>query len=46
MLIGVLLADDHGEIAVYGIPYLEPEITRAELGVPQARSHAEILDRR
>ncbi|MFI9509126.1 exonuclease SbcCD subunit D [Nocardia sp. NPDC052566] len=39
----VLLADDHGEVACYGIPYLEPEITRAELGVPQARSHAEIL---
>lgn len=40
----VLLRDEHGEIACYGIPYLEPEITRAELGVPQARSHAEILD--
>ncbi|MGW0245277.1 exonuclease SbcCD subunit D [Nocardia goodfellowii] len=39
----VLLADAHGEVAFYGIPYLEPEITRAELGVPQARSHAEIL---
>ncbi|MFD4431514.1 exonuclease SbcCD subunit D [Nocardia sp. NPDC058497] len=40
----VLIADAHGEVAFYGIPYLEPEITRAELGVPQARSHAEILD--
>ncbi|MBH0775980.1 exonuclease SbcCD subunit D [Nocardia bovistercoris] len=40
----VLLRDEHGEVAFYGIPYLEPEITRAELGVPQARSHAEILD--
>ncbi|MET7774056.1 exonuclease SbcCD subunit D [Nocardia sp. NPDC005366] len=40
----VLLSDEHGEIAMYGIPYLEPEITRAELGVPQARSHADILD--
>ncbi|WP_431956819.1 exonuclease SbcCD subunit D [Nocardia lijiangensis] len=39
----VVLADKHGEVACYGIPYLEPEITRAELGVPQARSHAEIL---
>ncbi|MEU7764418.1 exonuclease SbcCD subunit D [Nocardia sp. NPDC049190] len=39
----VLLADEHGFVAFYGIPYLEPEITRAELGVPQARSHAEIL---
>lgn len=40
----VLLDDVHGPVAYYGIPYLEPEITRAELGVPQARSHADILD--
>ncbi|WP_024800040.1 exonuclease SbcCD subunit D [Nocardia sp. BMG51109] len=40
----VSLSDEFGEIACYGIPYLEPEITRAELEVPQARSHAEILD--
>ncbi|MCC3317075.1 exonuclease SbcCD subunit D [Nocardia africana] len=40
----VMLADEHGPIACYGIPYLEPEITRTELDVPQARSHAEILD--
>ncbi|MGI5216348.1 exonuclease SbcCD subunit D [Nocardia sp. CA-290969] len=39
----ILLADAHGEVAFYGIPYLEPEICRAELGVPQARSHAEVL---
>ncbi|WP_227980065.1 exonuclease SbcCD subunit D [Nocardia spumae] len=40
----VMLSDEFGPVACYGIPYLEPEITRAELGVPQARSHAEILD--
>ena len=40
----VVLDDDHGPVAFYGIPYLEPEITRTGLGVPQARSHAEILD--
>ncbi|WP_342660708.1 Nuclease SbcCD subunit D [Rhodococcus ruber] len=39
----VLLDDAHGTVAFYGIPYLEPEITRADLGVPEARSHAEIL---
>ncbi|MGQ4598156.1 exonuclease SbcCD subunit D C-terminal domain-containing protein [Nocardia sp. R6R-6] len=39
----ILLQDAHGLVACYGIPYLEPEITRAELDVPQARSHAEIL---
>ncbi len=40
----VLLSDEHGEVAFYGLPYLEPELTRVELGVPQARSHAEIVD--
>ncbi|MFZ2529049.1 MAG: exonuclease SbcCD subunit D [Rhodococcus sp. (in: high G+C Gram-positive bacteria)] len=40
----VILDDDHGPVAFYGIPYLEPEITRAQLGVPTARSHQEILD--
>ncbi|MFC9438421.1 exonuclease SbcCD subunit D [Nocardia sp. NPDC057030] len=39
----ILLDDEHGPVAFYGIPYLEPDITRAELGVPQARSHADIL---
>lgn len=40
----VVVDDQHGPVAFYGIPYLEPEITRAELGAPEARSHAEILD--
>ncbi|MGF7121231.1 metallophosphoesterase family protein [Rhodococcus sp. BE178] len=40
----VLLDDEHGPVAFYGIPYLEPEITRAELDAPHARSHADILD--
>ncbi|NKS64315.1 exonuclease subunit SbcD [Rhodococcus hoagii] len=40
----VVLDDGHGPVAFYGIPYLEPEITRTDLVVPQARSHAEILD--
>ncbi|MCX4096088.1 exonuclease SbcCD subunit D [Nocardia sp. alder85J] len=39
----VLLSDEFGEIACYGLPYLEPEITRVELQVPQARTHADIL---
>ncbi|WP_242471226.1 exonuclease subunit SbcD [Blastococcus sp. TML/C7B] len=29
----VLLSDEHGEVAVYGIPYLEPEVARHELGL-------------
>lgn len=40
----VVLRDEHGPVAFYGIPYLEPEITRTELGVPEARSHQQILD--
>ncbi|CAM3153847.1 exonuclease SbcCD subunit D [Prescottella defluvii] len=40
----VLLDDEYGPVAFYGIPYLEPEITRAELDAPDARSHAAILD--
>lgn len=40
----VVVTDEHGPVAFYGIPYLEPETTRAELGVPSARTHADILD--
>ena len=40
----VVVSDEHGPVAFYGIPYLEPETTRVELGVPTARSHADILD--
>ena len=29
----VLLADEHGEVAVYGLPFLEPEVARHELGL-------------
>jgi exonuclease SbcD len=39
----VLLGDEHGEVAVYGVPYLEPEVARAELGVPDARGSAAVL---
>jgi exonuclease SbcD len=39
----VLLSDEHGEVAVYGLPYLEPEIARHELGLPDARSHEAVL---
>ncbi|WP_188545783.1 exonuclease SbcCD subunit D [Rhodococcoides trifolii] len=39
----VIVEDAHGSVAFYGIPYLEPETTRAELDVPNARSHADVL---
>ena len=48
----VMLADDHGEVAVYGIPYLEPEAVRTDLppdpADPEAeapRGHAGVLGR-
>jgi exonuclease SbcD len=39
----VLLRDAHGEVAVYGLPFLEPEVARFELGMPTARSHEAVL---
>jgi DNA repair protein SbcD/Mre11 len=39
----VLLADEHGDVAVYGLPFLEPEVARFELGLPAARSHEAVL---
>ena len=39
----VLIADEHGDVAVYGLPDLEPEVARFELGLPGARSHEAVL---
>jgi exonuclease SbcD len=39
----VLLSDEHGDVAVYGLPYLEPEVARHELGLHEARSHEAVL---
>ena len=47
----VLLADEHGDVAVYGLPYLEPEAVRTLLppdprGSPELpRGHAGVLGR-
>ncbi|MEZ5092579.1 exonuclease SbcCD subunit D [Nocardioides sp.] len=38
----VLLSDEHGPVAVYGIPYLDPEALREPWGLP-ARSHQAVL---
>ncbi|MFI9201350.1 exonuclease SbcCD subunit D [Streptomyces sp. NPDC053048] len=38
----VLLADDHGDVAFYGLPYLEPALVREELGAAGA-GHAAVL---
>lgn len=39
----VLLSDAHGEVAIYGLPFLEPDTARHTLGAPRARSHADVL---
>jgi DNA repair protein SbcD/Mre11 len=39
----VLIADGHGEVAVYGLPYLEPELVRADWQLA-GRSHQVVLD--
>jgi len=44
----VLLPDEHGDVAIYGLPYLEPEVARFELGLGgrdggAARSHEAVL---
>ncbi|MEV6105229.1 exonuclease SbcCD subunit D [Streptomyces sp. NPDC051940] len=38
----VLLRDAHGDVACYGLPYLEPALVRGEFGVERA-GHAEVL---
>src|SRR4051812_41211590 len=39
----ILLEDEAGAVAVYGVPYLEPEAVRAELAVEAGRGHAAVL---
>jgi exonuclease SbcD len=39
----VLLSDRHGEVAVYGLPFLEPEVARHELGISGGRSHEAVV---
>lgn len=39
----VLLSDEHGTVACYGIPFLEPEPARHMLAAPDARGHTGVL---
>ena len=39
----VLFSDAHGDVAVYGIPYLEPEVARHELGLDGRANHEAVL---
>ncbi len=38
----VVLEDEHGPVAIYGIPYLDPDLSRGPLGVDE-RSHDAVL---
>lgn len=38
----VVLEDEHGPVAIYGLPYLDPDLTRGPLGVDE-RSHEAVL---
>ncbi|WP_210494845.1 exonuclease SbcCD subunit D [Patulibacter sp. SYSU D01012] len=38
----VVLEDEHGPVAVYALPYLDPDLTREPLGVAE-RSHEAVL---
>ncbi|MGZ4589082.1 MAG: exonuclease SbcCD subunit D [Mycobacteriaceae bacterium] len=39
----VLLKDEHGAVAFYGLPFLEPDSARHALGEPGARTHVAVL---
>ncbi|MEU6218567.1 exonuclease SbcCD subunit D [Streptomyces sp. NPDC047022] len=36
----VVLADAHGDVAFYGLPYLEPVLVKEEFGIPEAGHEA------
>lgn len=40
----VMLADEHGPVAVYGIPFLEPALVRHLYPGVELRSHAQVLE--
>ena len=38
----VVLEDEHGPVAIYGVPYLDPDLTREALGADE-RSHEAVI---
>nr|WP_202524266.1 exonuclease SbcCD subunit D [Kitasatospora sp. SID7827] len=42
LAVPVMLADEHGPVAVYGLPYLEPALVRERLGVARG-GHEQVL---
>jgi exonuclease SbcD len=41
----VVLADRHGEVVVYPLPFLEPDLLRARWGLPAGSGHQQVLAR-
>lgn len=39
----VLLADEHGPVAIYAVPYLEPEIAKSALGITGRPGHQAVM---
>ncbi|GAA4445359.1 exonuclease SbcCD subunit D [Actinokineospora soli] len=39
----VVVEDRHGPVALYGIPYLEPDPAKAEFGMPDLKGHTGVL---
>jgi len=39
----VMIEDEYGPVGIYGIPYLEPDLVKGSLGVPQGRGHTDVL---
>ena len=39
----VLIDDEHGEVAIYALPYLEPELARIALGVAGRPGHQAVM---
>ena len=40
----VLISDEHGPVAVYGIPYLEPDVLHREWDLPKRSHHAALAE--
>ena len=39
----VLLADEHGPVAIYAVPYLEPEVAKSALGITGRPGHQAVM---
>ena len=39
----VMLADEHGPVAIYAVPYLEPEVAKSALGITGRPGHQAVM---